>query len=282
MGREVTIELLQVGCVRQRGALVGMNVRALVDIPVSVALIRHPERGFILFDTGYGTPVLNGGGALPLYRHLLGISLPDEARIDAQLKQRGIDANDLALIILSHGHADHVGGLADLPPRPMIWSRGTKHGFAAPGTLSRLRYGLFRSLLPTHTANAELLDDRPSIDLSGLLPGFESGFDILGDGSLIGIPLPGHAIGQFGVLCRMTGGRDVFLIADAAWIADNVTGAAAPHPILDLIAHDAQAYHRTLAALRHLHQQRPDIAIVPSHCRASARLMAASRPAERG
>jgi glyoxylase-like metal-dependent hydrolase (beta-lactamase superfamily II) len=127
--------------------------------------------------------------------------------------------------------------------------------------------------------SARLLEDRPTIDLGELLPPFTDGFDLLGDGSLIGVPLPGHARGQFGLLCRLEDGRRLFLLADAAWIAPNVTAAVDPRRIVDHLAHDAAAYWATLARLRELHRRRPDIVLIPSHCAASAQAWSAE---ERG
>jgi glyoxylase-like metal-dependent hydrolase (beta-lactamase superfamily II) len=267
----VSVELMSVGSTRHFGALAGLPALGLTRFPALAALIRHPAAGAILFDTGYGSRVLNGGG-LPLaaYRRLLPVRLGEDARIDSQLWHRGIDPGELALIILSHLHPDHIGGLWDLPPRPVLWSRDARDALSAGSAYSRFRKGIFPALVPDYAATqARLLEGCPAARESDLPPGFPRGFDVLGDGSLTGVPLPGHARGQFGLLCRVEGGRSVFLIADAAWVSINVTDATNPKAILDHIAHDAPVYHKTLDALRALHRARPDIIMVPSHCAAS-------------
>jgi glyoxylase-like metal-dependent hydrolase (beta-lactamase superfamily II) len=270
----VTVELLQVGSARHRGDMVGLPTREHVDFPVNVALIRHPNRGAILFDTGYGSSILQAPGlGFAVYRRVFTVALPEHQRIDVQLRKRGIEPDQIDRIILSHGHADHIGGLADLPSLPVTWSRATRDDFSTGTALSRALRGMFPALLPPHlAATAALLDDCPTVDVSALLPGFDRGFDMLGDGALIGVPLPGHARGQFGVLCRTKDKPPIFLIADAAWVIENVTGTAQPRRILDLIVDDADAYHRTLALLRRLHVLRPDMIIVPSHCPYSLRM----------
>ena len=93
-----------------------------------------------------------------------------------------------------------------------------------------------------------------------------SALDVVGDGSLIAVPLPGHARGQMGLVCQIEDGRRLFLVADAAWIADNITRNVEPQRIVDRFAHDAKAYHDTLARLRSLHKARPEIIMMPSHC----------------
>lgn len=264
----VSVELLTVGSTRHFGALVGLPVWGLTRFPALVALIRHPSAGAILFDTGYGSRVLNSGGlALKIYRGLLPVRLGADDRIDSQLRRKGLDPHDLALIIVSHLHPDHVGGLGDLPPCPVLWSREARDGLSAGSAYSRFREGIFPALVPEYSlTQARLLEDCPAASERDLPPGFPHGFDVLSDGSLIGVPLPGHARGQFGLMCRVEGGRRLFLIADAAWNSINVAGGVNPKAILNHIAHDAPAYHKTLNALRTLHRARPDIIIAPSHC----------------
>lgn len=266
----VELDLLAVGSTRHFGALVGLCGWRRRYFPATVALIRHPDRGTILFDTGYGSKVLGMRGfAAALYRRLIPVHLADHQRIDKALADR--DAKEIALVVLSHLHADHAGGLGDLAPRHVVWSRAAASLLEAPAR-QRLHAGVFDVLVPEWVAgNSRNLEDCPMIDPGERLPGFDAGFDLLGDSALIGVPLPGHARGQFGLLLRRTDGTDVFLVADAAWHIRNVTAGVDPKGVLDHMLDDAPAYHRTLDLLRRLHAARPALRIVPSHCAASLR-----------
>ncbi|WP_175624194.1 MBL fold metallo-hydrolase [Bosea sp. TND4EK4] len=256
------------GSTRHFGSLVGLPVWGRVSFPALVALIQHPKAGPILFDTGYGSVMTLGGGpAMRLYRAMLPLNLPPSERLDRQLAARGFTSQDLAFIFLSHAHPDHVGGLCDLSPRPLLWSRAAAGAFERSTPLSRFREATLDALRPPAAwVNQSFIEDRRRIDLSSTLPGFEAGFDLLNDGSLLAIALPGHARGQHGLLCRLASGRQAFLVADAAWHIAAITHAVDPKPILDHIAEDPKAYWQTLKALRRLHAARPDIAFLPSHC----------------
>jgi glyoxylase-like metal-dependent hydrolase (beta-lactamase superfamily II) len=262
------VELLAVGSTRHYGSLVGLAEKGVVALPALVALIRHPVAGPLLFDAGYGSAVVQANSlALALYRSLLPVSLTEAERLDRQLAARGVAPPDLALIFLSHVHPDHIGGLADLPPRPLLSSRAARGAFDRGSPLGRLGEATLSALRPgPRWSDWAAVEDRPRIDVASRLPGFDAGFDLFSDGSLIAIPLPGHARGQTGLLCRLEDGRELFLVADAAWVAGNITEGLEPKRILDLIALDRRALHLTLGRLRRLHRERPDIIIVPSHC----------------
>lgn len=267
----VKVELLKVGYTRFSGRAIGLPTWRFVDIPALAALIRHRNCGAILFDAGYGSN-LNAVRGLSgaIYRTLLPGNLPTNQQIDHQLRARDVDPAALAFIFLSHVHPDHAGGLCDLPARPLLVSRTARgvlfdrrrHGFGR-----RLRNAHFAELIPPHVGEyTELIEDRTRIDLSANLPGFEVGHDLLNDGTLIAVPLPGHAPGQFGLFCQEHCGRLTFLIADAAWTIANISGSAEPSAIAALAIHEPRAYRETLERLRNLHRARPDIRIVPSHC----------------
>lgn len=75
--------------------------------PISAVLIRHPEKGYILFDTG------NDGAWPDTYPEPIKKTFPVAKfiKITDALKEEGIKANDLSMLVLSHLHIDHAGGL---------------------------------------------------------------------------------------------------------------------------------------------------------------------------
>jgi len=89
---------------------------------------------------------------------------------------------------------------------------------------------------------------------------------VLCDRTLIAVPLPGHAAGQIGLLFTDTQGHTYFLIADACWSSRAYRELIEPHPITQIIFDNMSEYRETLRKLHHLHQNHPEIRIVPAHC----------------
>jgi glyoxylase-like metal-dependent hydrolase (beta-lactamase superfamily II) len=86
-----------------------------LHLPAMVAVIRHPEAGVILFDTGYGKPLVNAT-SLParLYRALLPFRFKEEDSIPYHLWSLGLSLDNISTIFLSHFHPDHIGSLKEL------------------------------------------------------------------------------------------------------------------------------------------------------------------------
>jgi glyoxylase-like metal-dependent hydrolase (beta-lactamase superfamily II) len=95
---------------------------------------------------------------------------------------------------------------------------------------------------------------------------FEQGYDILGDGSLLGVSLPGHAPGQLGLFLHDQFSRSVLLAADACWHSRTYRELIYPHRLTIRLQADSAAYRETLRRLHQLHRRKPDLTIVPFHC----------------
>ena len=102
---------------------------------------------------------------------------------------------------------------------------------------------------------------------------FATGFDLLGDGSLIGVELPGHAHGQMGLFARDDAGTVFFFVADAAWLGRSIVENRPPHKITNLLFPDPTAYRDTLGKLHTYHRTHPDTIVVPSHCEETIRTL---------
>jgi glyoxylase-like metal-dependent hydrolase (beta-lactamase superfamily II) len=242
---------------------------APVDFPALSALILHPSAGPILYDTGYAEAFQSATEPFPerLYRWLTPIHLPNEERLAAQLGRFGVAPGDVRQVLISHLHADHVAGLRDLPGALFVALQADILGCLGRRGWQALRRGFLPALLPPDfLRRLTLADERPVVDLGADWAPFERGYDLLGDRSLVGIPLPGHSPGQLGVLLTTSEGRKVLLAADACWSARAWREGRPPSIVARPLFADWRDYRRTLASLRELAGRQPELEIVPSHC----------------
>ncbi len=278
MSATVRVRLLAVGSCHARAWLVdGRRGGGELIFPAMVAVIDHPHAGTILFDTGYGAPLLaSKSGAARFYRRVLPFQLADDERIVRQLEGLGVRPTELRAIFLSHFHPDHVGGLRELPALPLIYSRDGLDRLRRLRGLARLRAVFLPELLPADfDERARAIEDLPAVALDERWQPFTTAHDLLGDGSLLAVALPGHALGQHGLVCRLAGGRELFLVADAAWVHTNVDDLALPAwPVRQLLG-DGKTLVETLRLLHALRRRRPELLLVPSHCEVSQRAFTA-------
>lgn len=89
--------------------------------------------------------------------------------------------------------------------------------------------------------------------------------DLFGDGSLLAVPLPGHAAGHHGLLFEDQQGP-VLLVADASWSSQSIVDNTPPPALVTGWLGDTAQYRQTLARLHRLHHAAPDVRIVPAHC----------------
>jgi glyoxylase-like metal-dependent hydrolase (beta-lactamase superfamily II) len=226
------------------------------------ALIEHERHGLTLFDTGYAPRVLEAYKIFPfwVYGALTPTTTRAEWSLKSQLENLGFAAGDVRTVIVSHLHADHIGGLRDFPNARLVLSAAALEvsrlrGFAA------LRHGFLPSLAPSDLeARAQVVaafQDAP-------LASFGRTHDVFGDGSVRLVPLPGHARGQIGAWLEEL---KTFLVTDGAWSTRAITENRPPHPApLNLFFDDARATLSTLESLHRFHLEHPEAHLVPTHC----------------
>ena len=95
---------------------------------------------------------------------------------------------------------------------------------------------------------------------------FEDGIDLFGDGSLRGIPLPGHAFGQMGLAFNDSEGMPVFLCSDAAWYLESIRDRRPPSTAVRFLFSSLSEFLDTFELLCQFHEDNPDVEIIPAHC----------------
>lgn len=258
------VELVEAGWTQHPGAIARRGAPwAPIRFPALVALIHHPH-GVVLFDTGYAPRVARSQsrGINRIYGALLPVHVREEDTVEAQLRVRGIEPEAVSHVVLSHLHADHLGGLLDLPNARVITSPIAVAAMRPSRGLTRLARGWLPDLLPGDLEH-RLRDpaDLPRLDLD--LDPLPAGGDLFGDGSLAVVPLPGHAPGHLGLWVRSD--PQLLLLGDAVWDLRAATHGELPHPVVRLVTRDWAGYRATAAALGALAVRRSDLLLLPSH-----------------
>src|SRR5262245_24480629 len=106
--------------------LAGDSAQEAWDITYSGLLVRHPK-GDVLIDVGNSTHLSDDIATAGFKSRLLLRFYPGAgdvvASAPAALKRIGEDPARLHAIAISHVHADHAGGILDLPKTPVLLSQ---------------------------------------------------------------------------------------------------------------------------------------------------------------
>lgn len=225
-------------------------------VPCPVFLVRHPSAGAFLVDTG-----LHGSVAARPHENM-GRAWARVARprvepgrdIPAQLRERGIDARDLPLVVLTHLHQDHASGISAFPNSTFVVTAAEWHAATTdPRPLLRgYRPSQFDFVFDYRTLN---------YDRSGgtSYSSFGRTFDLFGDGSVRLASTPGHTAGHQSVICKLRD-RDFVIAGDAVYTWRQLEGG--PPPPLPV---DPHTWRRSLRELQLFHHQYPQAVIVPGH-----------------
>jgi len=185
------------------------HVGTKVYNPYFFYVIQHP-RGNVLFDSGahpdLGTdPRSRLGDAAADF----GVRLSPTDHIERRLATIGLAPRDIDVVVQSHLHFDHAGGLAWLSHAPILVQREELAFARNPPVYQRLIY-----------VQRDFDMDLDWRELDGE-------HDVFDDGRLVVIPTPGHTRGHQSLLVRLDGGT-VFLLADAAYLLGKMRSRSLP------------------------------------------------------
>lgn len=246
-GRFETLKLLR--------ALLSGNPAATVPVPAF--LVRHPSAGAILVDTGLHPSVAtdskeNFGG---LGTRVGNPALEAGKDVPAQLRDRGLDAGEIPIVVMTHMHIDHTSAISEFPNSTFVVSE-TEWDAAATGPRPLLNG--YRRAHYDYAFDYRTVDfNRSGIDSYAT---FGRTFDLFGDGSIRLAYTPGHSAGHMSVILHLSE-RDFVIGGDATYMQAQLDGDAplAPRPF------DAHNYRRSLQELKLFRREFPDAIVTPGH-----------------
>lgn len=263
MNATIDLQVLDTGFCLARASLIAAGTGwAEVRCHAPAFLLRHSTQGALLFDTGYAPRLFDAFAHWPdrLYKYATPTTVGAPAALG--VRQLGVQPESIRTVIVSHLHADHVAGLRDFPEARFVVSRPALTLQQRTTGIDAVRRGIVQQLFPADfTERAQVIEGYDDASL----PHLGATCDLLGDGSIRLVPLPGHARGQIGAMVRTAGG-DVLLCADGAWTSQAYRELRAPHWITSLMQDDVAALRSTLRRLRDFSRERPDVTILPTHC----------------
>lgn len=222
-----------------------------VKINHITVLVSHPEKGDWLLDSGLGAQMPAQVEAdMPWWAgSFLKVTGLNPAR--QQLGERKLQG-----IVLTHAHWDHASGLVDFPGVP-VWVRPEEQTLIATAKPPVIFPSQFPATLNWHLWQAEA---KPVL-------GFEQSYDLLGDGSVVLLPMPGHTPGSTAILVRLETGKRLLFVGDTIWRAVQIEGDGAEKYWFarSIVDGDRAAVKRWIDQLVTLHKTDPNLMIVPSH-----------------
>ena len=210
-------------------------------LPVSAYLIEHPK-GRFLVDTGWARDMSPKGefdkkaqikslGSWVLYKVNQG-RIPMGECIDEQLAKLGLKDSDLDAVLITHLDCDHANGLKQVKGAKKFLVASDEVKFAKKHP-ERYYKGWWKDILLS------------PFDWNDTLGPAGKSCDLVGDGSIELINIPGHADGLFAVKVKNDEGKFVLLFSDGGYARKSWE-----QRITSGIAADKKAQKKSLAWIR--------------------------------
>lgn len=217
-------------------------------------LVRHPS-GNLLFDTGFGRDVDQHVQKMPWLLRAT-TKYTRELTVAEQLEAAKFPLGDIARIVLTHAHWDHVSGIPDLPDVQIMTSQEEATFIESDDPAAALVHSF--GPLPITPLNYR----------EGPYLGFLRSFDVFGDGSIVMVPAPGHTPGSNITFIHTQDGKHYALIGDLVWQKEGIELPAERALLARMLADsDAAAVRGQIVHMHRLQKMMPDLVIVPAHDR---------------
>lgn len=225
----------------------------------------------MLFDAGLDPAITSNPNYISspvgrfFLRKVFRLHIRSEDTPTKNLEALGYAATDVRMIIFSHLHFDHIGGIKEFPQTELVVSNDEWRQLSDPHPE---RDWILREYIELPEANWRQIDFTPTDD--PLLANFGCAYDVMGDGSLILLPTPGHTPGSLSMLVRTEGSPPLLLVGDLTYEVELLMRDQLPG-----VYSDKSQLRSSFANVRALKKRLPDLVILGSHDPAAADALAA-------
>ncbi|MGI9294664.1 MAG: N-acyl homoserine lactonase family protein [Pseudomonadales bacterium] len=242
-----------------------LRSRSWVEIPINVFVLEHRD-GLVLFDAGLDPAIESDPNYISqaigrfFLRKVFRIHIGPEDTLTKKLEALGYAVADVHKAIISHLHFDHIGCIGEIPQAELLVSRDEWRQLSKPHPE---RDWILRERIELPGAKWQPIDFAPTDD--PLLAPFGGCYDVMGDGSMILLPTPGHTPGSLSMLVRTDEFAPLLLVADLTYEVDLLMRDQVPG-----VYGDKAQLKSSFAKVRELKKQLPDLAVLASHDPAAA------------
>jgi glyoxylase-like metal-dependent hydrolase (beta-lactamase superfamily II) len=245
-----------------------LTSRSWIELPINVFVIEHRD-GLVLFDTGLDPAIVSDPNYVDsaigrfFMRRVFRLSIGPDDTVARNLDRLNLRAEDVSTVVISHLHFDHIGGIADVPQAELLVSRDEWQQLSEPHPD---RDYFFRDHILLPGAKWRPIDFTATKD--PLLAPFGGCYDVMGDGTLMLLPTPGHTVGSLSMLIRADDCPPLLLIGDLSYAVELLMRDQLPG-----VYADKSELLASFAKVRHLKAQLPDLVILGSHDPAATDLL---------
>ena len=241
-----------------------LTSRSWIEVPINAFVLEHRD-GLVLFDAGIDPAMVSDPNYVSsaigrfFLRRVFRLHVDPGDTLSRKLEALGFSPSTVRMVIISHLHFDHIGGIAEVPQAELLVSRDEWRQLSGPHPE---RDWILREHIELPGAKWRQIEFVPTDN--PLLAPFGGCYDVMGDGSMTLLPTPGHTPGSMSMLVRSEGLPPLLLVGDLTYEVDLLMNDQVPG------IGDAVQLRSSFAKVRALKKQLPDLVILPSHDPAAA------------
>jgi glyoxylase-like metal-dependent hydrolase (beta-lactamase superfamily II) len=246
--------------------------RSWVEVPISVFVLEHRD-GLVLFDTGLDPAISSDPNYISsavgrfFLRKVFRLRIGPEDSLSRNLERLAFSPSDVRKVVFSHLHFDHIGGIREVSPQAELlvsqkeWLQLAKRH---PERDWILREHI--ELPNTRWRQVEFVRTDEEV-----LAAFGVSHDVMGDGSMVLLPTPGHTPGSMSLLVRSAGHPPLLFVGDLTYDPELLMRDQVPG-----VYSDRAELKASFAKVRALKEVLPDLLVLGSHDPAAATALASA------